>query len=115
MLVGGDSLTFTPNFVTANVGDIVQFQFGAKNHTVTQSSASAPCQPLADAVGVHSGFIPFDGGASGMVSTFNMFVNSTEPMYLYCAQAMHCQSGMVMMVNGYVLLHPACHIISTQS
>lgn len=51
-------------------------------------------------MGVHSGFIPFDNGASGMVGTFNMFVNTTDPMYLYCAQASHCQSGMVMMVNG---------------
>ncbi|KKY35269.1 putative extracellular serine-rich [Diaporthe ampelina] len=110
VLVGGTALTFTPNSVTASPGDILQFQFAARNHTVTQSLPNSPCRPVeagaagvpgaAAAPGIHSGFIPFDGGASGMVGTFNVPVMNTQPMFLYCAQAMHCQQGMVMTVNA---------------
>lgn len=106
VLVGGNGLEFTPNSVTAQPGDVVQFQFAASNHTATQSDAAAPCQPAASGQGVNSGFIPFDGGASGMVGTFDVPVTSTEPMFLYCAQAKHCQSGMVMVINGCVLCAP---------
>ncbi|KAF3764274.1 hypothetical protein M406DRAFT_260389, partial [Cryphonectria parasitica EP155] len=101
------SLSFTPNSVTANPGDIVQFQFAAVNHSVTQSLEASPCQPV-DATnggtvnGVHSGFIVFDqaAGDSAMVGTFDVPVADTEPIFLYCAQATHCQSGMVMVING---------------
>ncbi|KAJ4397354.1 hypothetical protein N0V93_001579 [Gnomoniopsis smithogilvyi] len=99
ILVGGSALTFTPNSVVAQPGDVLQFQFGARNHTVTQSSQQSPCQPLASG-GVNSGFIPFDGGASGAVGTFDVPVMNDQPMWLYCAQATHCQSGMVMAVNA---------------
>ncbi|KAI7782375.1 hypothetical protein LA080_013521 [Diaporthe eres] len=104
VLVGGTALTFTPNSVTARPGDVLQFQFAARNHTVTQSLPTSPCRPIdagaGVAPGVNSGFIPFEGGASGMVGTFNVPVMNTQPMFLYCAQAMHCQQGMVMTVNA---------------
>ncbi|KAJ4408926.1 hypothetical protein N0V82_009581 [Gnomoniopsis sp. IMI 355080] len=105
ILVGGSALTFTPNSVVAQPGDVLQFQFGARNHTVTQSAQQSPCQPLANANanaggGVNSGFIPFDGGASGAVGTFDVPVMNNQPMWLYCAQATHCQSGMVMAINA---------------
>lgn len=103
VLVGGTALTFTPNSVTAQPGDVIQFQFAARNHTVTESLQDTPCQPIdanSTAVnGVHSGFIAFDA-ASGNVGTFDVPVKDTKPMFLYCAQATHCQSGMVMMING---------------
>lgn len=105
ILVGGNSLTYTPNSVTARPGDVLQFQFGARNHTVTQSAQDTPCQPgggggSGGAGGLHSGFIPFDGGAGGTVGTFDVPVLDDKPMFLYCAQAQHCQQGMVMLVNG---------------
>jgi hypothetical protein len=33
-------------FQTAYVGDVVEFTFHPKNHSVTQSSFAAPCTPL---------------------------------------------------------------------
>lgn len=52
------SLAFTPNDIKAAPGDILQFQFSMLNHTVTQSSFNAPCQPIqqsnATAAGIHS-------------------------------------------------------------
>ncbi|PSN67703.1 hypothetical protein BS50DRAFT_586962 [Corynespora cassiicola Philippines] len=96
VVVGGPQDLFVPNSVTANVGDIVQFQFSNGNHTVTQSTADAACAPMEG--GVHSGHIPFEDGQTE-VGTFNMPVTSTEPMFLYCATGPHCQTGQVMMIN----------------
>jgi plastocyanin len=96
IIVGGTSLVFTPNNVQANPGDVLQFQFAARNHTVTQSTEMAPCTPMTG--GLHSGFIPFNN-ATTAVGTFNVPVTSSDPMFLYCAQATHCQEGMVMTVN----------------
>ena len=62
--VGGDTLTFTPSYVSAAAGDVVRFELyvqplpspvlpsnlyhsHVKNHTATQSSFSTPCSPLA--------------------------------------------------------------------
>lgn len=57
------SLVFTPNNIKAAPGDILQFQFSMLNHTVTQSSFDAPCQPIqqsdATAAGIHSVSWPF--------------------------------------------------------
>jgi plastocyanin len=57
------SLVFTPNDIKAAPGDILQFQFSMLNHTVTQSSFDAPCQPIqqsdATAAGIHSVSWPF--------------------------------------------------------
>lgn len=49
--VGADNksaLVFTPSNITANVGDVIQFFFGPKNHTATQSSFDKPCDTLAN-------------------------------------------------------------------
>ena len=54
--VGQTGLVFDPATVTANVGDLLQFSFYPKDHSVAQSSSSSPCQPLTG--GVYSGFMP---------------------------------------------------------
>jgi plastocyanin len=42
--VGGTAgLVYTPEYITANVGDVVTFHFGTKNHTLTQSTFAIPC------------------------------------------------------------------------
>jgi plastocyanin len=88
--------------VKANPGDILQFQFSQINHTVTQSTFTEPCQPIQasdpTAAGIHSGFVPVMAGAA-TVMTFDVPVNDTKPMFIYCAQGPHCQLGMVMTVN----------------
>jgi hypothetical protein len=35
-----------------------------------------------------------------MVMTFDVPINDTKAMYIYCAQGPHCQLGMVMTVNA---------------
>jgi hypothetical protein len=36
---------------------------------------------------------------AGMTPTYTITVNATTPLWFYCAQAKHCQSGMVMAIN----------------
>ncbi|KAH6896915.1 hypothetical protein B0T10DRAFT_475420 [Thelonectria olida] len=100
VVVGGAQDTFVPNSISAAVGDVIQFQFSSGNHTVTQSSEDAACQPLqlTQADAIHSGHIPYEDGQT-TVGTFNMPVTSTEPMFLYCATGPHCQEGQVMVIN----------------
>lgn len=54
--VGQGGLVFNPEVVTADTGDLLQFYFYPKEHSVAQSSFSSPCQPLTG--GVYSGFMP---------------------------------------------------------
>ncbi|KAH8998300.1 Cupredoxin [Lactarius hatsudake] len=94
--VGSNGLSFSPNSVNASVGDTVSFVFFPKNHTVTQSSFAAPCQPLAS--GIDSGFQPVAAGATTAPS-FSVTINATTPLWFYCRQSSHCESGMVFAVN----------------
>lgn len=54
--VGQAGLAFEPDVVTANKGDLLNFHFYPKNHSVAQSSFSSPCHPSTG--GVYSGFMP---------------------------------------------------------
>ncbi|KAK0464376.1 Cupredoxin [Desarmillaria tabescens] len=99
--VGENSgLTFDPTSVTAAEGDIVQFQFLAKNHTVTQSTFADPCQKMTTpSEGVDSGFVPVSN-ASTEVPMWSFTVNNASaPLWFYCAQTGHCAKGMVFAIN----------------
>ncbi|CZR66884.1 uncharacterized protein PAC_16785 [Phialocephala subalpina] len=95
--VGQSGLTFSPNDITAAVGDSVEFSFFPKNHSVTQSSFAKPCQPLANGF-----FSTFQPTTSESANTFTILVNDTKPIWLYCGQTTgnHCQSGMVAAINA---------------
>ncbi|KAF8849237.1 Cupredoxin, partial [Acephala macrosclerotiorum] len=95
--VGQNGLTFSPNNITAAVGDSVEFSFFPKNHSVTQSSFTAPCHPLANGF-----FSTFQPTTSESANTFTILVNDTKPIWLYCGQTTgnHCQSGMVASINA---------------
>lgn len=95
------SLSYSPNSITAATGDMVQFQFMPNNHTVTQSNFDNPCEPISmhtNVPGVYSGFMPV--AATDMsIPTYTILINDTTPMWIYCSQARHCQSGMSMVIN----------------
>ncbi|MCJ1234566.1 hypothetical protein MMC14_002527 [Varicellaria rhodocarpa] len=94
--VGKGGLIFSPNSLTANVGDKVQFTYYPQNHSVAQSSFGTPCAPLStDAI--FSGFMPVANGTSSQV--FTITINTTTPLWLYCSQGKHCQNGMAMVIN----------------
>jgi plastocyanin len=96
--VGGanGSLEFSPNDLKANVGDMVQFQFSPKNHSVVTSTFDKPCSPAGS---VFSGYMPVAADAVN-TPTYTIMVQDTKPMWLYCSQGKHCQSGMVMAINA---------------
>ncbi|GAB0135232.1 hypothetical protein EsDP_00003577 [Epichloe bromicola] len=102
------SLKFFPDKIQAKPGSMVQFQFWAGNHTVTQSSFDNPCVPISStnsnsnssARGVFSSFQPAAASREkGMIPVFTVMVNDTKPMWLFCSQGPHCQKGMVMVIN----------------
>lgn len=53
--VGQNGLTYTPSAIAAAIGDNVQFNFYALNHSVTQSTFENPCAALVN--GFDSGFV----------------------------------------------------------
>jgi len=92
--VGNGGVTFTPNSVTAAVGDSIEFQFMAARHSVAQADFSSPCAPSNG--GIWSGF---QTGSTSSPPVFVISVTSTDPVWFYCAVADHCQLGMVFALN----------------
>ncbi|KAI0039897.1 Cupredoxin [Auriscalpium vulgare] len=96
----GGSLAYDPPAVTANVGDVVTFQFQAKNHTVTQSTFASPCLSLEEpAPGFDSGFMPVAADLTTPPPSVSFTVNVTTPLWFYCKQTGHCEKGMVFAIN----------------
>jgi plastocyanin len=96
--VGGTGIiAYSPNTVTANVGDTVVFEFHQKNHTVTQSTFDSPCTPLAN--GFDSGFVPVAANVTSGFTRAVFTVQDTNPVWAYCRQEGHCQQGMVFAIN----------------
>lgn len=86
----GPALTFSPDTVSAAVGDWVEFTF-TSGHSVAQSSFDSPCVPLSGG-GFYSGF-PNAG------EVWRVQVNDTNPVWVYCSASGHCEGGMVMVIN----------------
>jgi len=105
--VGKDGkLAFCPEQITAASGDLVQFQFYPKNHSVVQGFFAKGCTPISEAPagiaqkGSFSGFMPVDPTSnSTTIPTFTITVNGTGPEWFYCSQGKHCQAGMVFAIN----------------
>ncbi|KAL1965108.1 hypothetical protein VTN77DRAFT_6021 [Rasamsonia byssochlamydoides] len=96
--VGGPAgLVYTPDTITANVGDMVQFNFMSANHTATQSSFDTPCKKLEG--GVDSGFMPNPNNSLNPPPMMLFQVNTTQPIWMYCRQTGHCGKGMVFSIN----------------
>ncbi|GJJ09525.1 hypothetical protein Clacol_003748 [Clathrus columnatus] len=99
------TLTYNPPFVTAQIGDIVEFEFRSKNHTATQSTFANPCLKLNNATtgqtGFDSDFQPVASGSSTF-PTFNVTVNDTAPIWFYSEKnpISHCAAGMVFAINA---------------
>lgn len=92
-------LKYNPEYVKANVGDVIRFDILAANHTVTESSFDYPCVPNG---GIDSGFRPNKDNIPG-AQLFTINVGDNKPKWFYCAQPgngkPHCQAGMVFAIN----------------
>jgi len=93
---------YSPDTITAAVGDMVQWQFAGGMHSVVQSNFDDPCVPIENInksmAGFYSGTMQASGSTTDM-ATFSVMINSTAPMWIYCAVATHCQDGMGMVIN----------------
>jgi plastocyanin len=98
VIVGGGPLQYNPNQVTAQVGDTVTFVFKQANHTATESTLQDPCSPKAG--GFDSGFIPVAADVTEDFPLAQFNVVDTNPRFVYCKQANHCQQGMVFAINA---------------
>jgi len=97
----GNLLSYSPNNIQADVGDIVAFEFRAKNHTVTQSTFAAPCTlaNINSQQGIDSGFFATAAGATTFAQ-WQIQITQTTPLWFFCRQLGHCQKGMVMAINA---------------
>ena len=78
-MVGGDAgLVFSPNTLTAMPGDMVEFTFMSKNHTLTQSTFPEPCKKMKD--GVDSGFLPNPDNTISPPPTYVFQVKDAKPV-----------------------------------
>ncbi|KAH7138869.1 hypothetical protein B0J11DRAFT_26764 [Dendryphion nanum] len=96
-----NQLVFNPETVIAKVGDVVNFKFYPKNHTVNRATFDAPCQAAKENA-IFSGFVGVKGDIGADVvseTTFSIVVKDTKPIWLYCAQGNHCGAGMVGVIN----------------
>ncbi|KEZ43109.1 hypothetical protein SAPIO_CDS4987 [Scedosporium apiospermum] len=85
-ITAGENNKFDPESVTAKSGDILEFRFGPKNHSVAMGefdSINGPCVP-ANEGGFFSGYFAVDSGESDKV--FRVTVNDTEPIVFYSTQ-----------------------------
>jgi hypothetical protein len=95
------ALLYTPEAITAAVGDMVMFVFMQKNHTATQSTFAEPCKKMTG--GMDSGFMPNPDGKAGVV--WNMTVESTDPL---------CTSTILPTSHELDLTHPRVLLQTTK-
>jgi plastocyanin len=93
-------LRFDPDNMVAEIGDVIEFRFSARNHSVIQSSFEQPCAPMADGSGFRSGS-NFATTENEQPDAFQVVVQDKAPIWFYCGQPVgnHCQSGMVGVIN----------------
>ncbi|ORY69613.1 uncharacterized protein BCR38DRAFT_334393 [Pseudomassariella vexata] len=103
VVAGLAGLRFDPENVVASAGDIIEWHFLPKNHSIAQSSFAEPCQPLANSpsTSFFSGF-NFATSEGQAPDVFQIVVeDASKPIWYYCAQqtGAHCQNGMVGVIN----------------
>ncbi|KAF2834201.1 hypothetical protein M501DRAFT_922606, partial [Patellaria atrata CBS 101060] len=92
-------LQFDPHTLTVPPGTTLTFNFLSLNHTLTQSSFEHPCNKTGS---IDTGFNQFNPQNISGRFLVDIIVNSTRPLWFYCAQTLkadHCSQGMVFSVN----------------
>jgi len=99
VVAGRGGLKFEPDNIVAEIGEIVEFHYLPKNHSVAQSSFEKPCVPLDNGASFFSGFQPVAEGQSNNV--FQITVKDKTPIWFYCSQPVgaHCKNGMSGSIN----------------
>ncbi|KAL7962143.1 Cupredoxin [Trichoderma compactum] len=93
----GGSLSYSPDQLTANVGDKIEFQFFGPTHSVVQASFDEPCTAFNGGTGFFAGMSTNGNGPNP--NSFTITINDTKPVWFYCGFPGHCQAGMVGVIN----------------
>lgn len=90
-------LRYNPQTVHARAGDMVEFNFRANAHTVTQSSFEKPCEALKGGfkTGLQTNTKDID---RAILKQFKV-ADDKKPLWFYCGAPTHCQKGMVFAIN----------------
>jgi len=97
---------FDPSSIRPSSGDTIHFTFSlpeyVKNppsvqHSATQSTFDTPCTPMSG--GFDSGVQTTGSANTNTGNTFELQVNSTDPIWFYSSASGDCGSGMVLSVN----------------
>jgi hypothetical protein len=98
--VGGappNEISFVPNNVWAEPGEIIRLVFKKGNHTVTRTSFEDVCKPFLNAVDqpiFDSGFQPVAPEQTDKFPTIDFAVLNKDPNFFYSQQACSCGQGM---------------------
>ncbi|KAK4230572.1 hypothetical protein QBC38DRAFT_452208 [Podospora fimiseda] len=90
--VGREEHVFNPKETTANVGDIIQFNFYPGGHGVARAEFEHPCIPYEYAnpnPGFWSGFFR-PPAITNPPPNYQVRVNDTDPIFYYCAAPHSC-------------------------
>ncbi|GJN81313.1 extracellular serine-rich protein [Purpureocillium lilacinum] len=93
--VGSSGKSFSPDTVTADKGDVLEFHFSKSKHSVVSGDYDKGCSPQSQG-GFYSGMLQAKGNNP---SIFQVTVESTDPTFFYCSAGSHCQGGMVGVAN----------------
>ncbi|KAL8823908.1 MAG: hypothetical protein Q9191_005455 [Dirinaria sp. TL-2023a] len=101
--VGKESYQYSPDTVSAAVGDVIEFQFFPPNHSVARAQYGYPCVPYestgTDKVGFYSGFYSVTENLDNP-PRWNLTINDTNPIFFYCALKTSCiDNAMVGVIN----------------
>jgi len=96
------SLIYWPASINVPVGEMVQWHFYPKNHSVVQAAFSNPCAPISNVMPnvttFFSGYMPVKA-TDQEIPALTMMVKDAQPFWYYCSQGKHCQMGMVGVIN----------------
>jgi plastocyanin len=65
--VGRNGLTFEPNVIHAHEGDVIEFRFWPRNHSVVAGTFDGACRPASEG-SFYSGFFPTQQGTVNVCS-----------------------------------------------
>ncbi|RJE20451.1 hypothetical protein PHISCL_07212 [Aspergillus sclerotialis] len=98
-----DPHQYVPHNITADVGDVIVFEFYPTNHSVVKADYMAPCVPASGDIfysGAFDSFNEENGQLVGPPPTWSLVVNDTEPTFFYCTAIDSCMvNGMVGVIN----------------
>ncbi|KAK4199110.1 hypothetical protein QBC40DRAFT_282525 [Triangularia verruculosa] len=91
--VGLEGHAFTPKETTANVGDIIKFNFYPGGHRVSRAEFGFPCIPYEYVNGNTGGFWTGVFNPQAILNpppSYEVRVNDTKPIFFYCAAPTSC-------------------------